>query len=319
MVYSVRRTLSAFALALAMAGWASPADPAQQNAPTPETAKEPLTIEVSRALLATFDEAALEAAFAGLDADFADGRISGKDFDTVYGAFFVSDPERIATIERWRDAAPETAAPHAALAKVHSHIAAVYRGKLYARQVPPTQMTAARKHWSIALAHAERALELDPGHLAAADVAGTIGQWMSRPELIALKDDLWRAHETELDRLRTGVHRRLPQWGGSMSNIEDFCRLQAPLVTEVSLDECLALGVVTSNRGDRPLHRASLAVLEADTDGVFVYTVFGALMRVGERDKAVAYAEKVDLKLGYNDLRRLPREAPIVRRRTELW
>ncbi|MEO1275916.1 MAG: hypothetical protein AAFV96_11160, partial [Pseudomonadota bacterium] len=279
----------------------------------------PLTLEGARRLLGEADVAGLAQAFAAHAAAYSEGGMSGGDFAAPFGAFYVSDPQRIATLERWREAAPESADPYAALANIHLHIATVYRGQAYAHQVFPPQAAAAREHWAIARGYADQALARDPGHLVAASALANIGRWTNQPALSALADRLWAPHASPLRLLRQGINRRLPQWSGSMNEVQAFCRAEAPSVEGVSIDECLAVGVIASNKGDAALHREALAVLRADTDGVFRYDVFRALMRIGARREAAVYAEAEDLELGYQQLRRLPRDAPIVRRMTELW
>ena len=142
-------------------------------------------------------------------------------FDSLEGP----SPERLAALDRWVEARPDSVAAHAAWGGSLVRAGYLRRGSLWAKDTTGEQFNAMREHFSLAHAALGRAIEIDPRH----PVAYARSIEMLKAHGQHTQAGLVLSAYLDKDPLNFGVRRRMldalvPKWGGSLEAMESLAQ-----------------------------------------------------------------------------------------------
>ena len=202
---------------------------------------EALSRDEAYVLARSGDIAATEAAFSAHQASFNAGDIGPGGYRSPYWVFKTTEPRVEATLGDWLDAYPDSPQAAAARAMQLSHIAHLVRGGRFASETPSAAMERFTGTAKEAFDLARGALDAEPRHLAAAYEVMTLAAFLGRRHDRDHAFQIIEKLDTPANVLLSGLRFNFSRWGGSPEATQRFCEERAPLVPDISVEECLAL------------------------------------------------------------------------------
>lgn len=249
-----------------------------------------LTRDQAYELARAGDAGAIESAFAAHQAAFNAGEIGPSAYRRPYFVFSTTEPLVEASLDGWLAAYPDSPQAAAATAKRLGHIGYLVRGSGYTSATPRAALARFNRMASEAMEHAKRALDLEPRHLVAAYTL------MSMAAFVGSRHDRDRGFQIieELDHpagaLLSGLKHTYARWGGGPETTRLFCEERAPLVPDISVEECLAKADYDNAGNDRAKQLAAINTLSRGSIEHFLEQHIAALGRAGRMEEAYALA-----------------------------
>jgi hypothetical protein len=167
-----------------------------------------------------------------------------------------------------------------------------------------------------------RALDMEERQIFAADMIEKAGSFVGDRAGRQRAGAVLRKYGDAEDVFLGDLNNRLPQWGGSETEMRQFCRDESPRIESISQAECDALATLGLDVPSADVIEEAIETLAAEGDDKWVTSRAHGLMRLRRYREALELFERHDWWIGWSDAENLARglrDASIAKRAAERW